>query len=467
MRANVVKFLAIAAMTALAGCSNEEIVYVGSDSSALLPAGQDVIKISLSNSSLTRAPRPIGSSEPDNNINRIAFKFVTSSGEEDANVQLAGVIKAGDTDIDGKSEEYTDNVLPIAESDFQEGDLEIKFTGLQANSSYKIIAYGYNCDDDNETVFPYKDHLSVPTQVTAGFYYSCSVDVDKDGPLEEIFAGCNEDGSTPFIGVNQHGKFEETPKITLRRQVAGLLAYMSEVPAFVENQQVYKITVSTYAKPAGFKFPNLLVSPDNGFNGISGDAGSVIDLLTFDMQKASNFEELKAENKVGSGELYKFDKEKEESSDTWTNKDDGKKYLLAEGMNEAEFPDLECDDNTLFGSCFLLPFWQGLSLENYGATLNICYWDDSGQLIKQVPLRMKSEAGSNLTEAPDLSGDNYQYDIKCNNFYSIGTKKTLGNPGTDESDADKDEPISIDEPTGYHSLDLSIDDTWVDNSLIK
>lgn len=464
MRANVVKFLAIAAMTALAGCSNEEIVYVGSDSSALLPAGQDVIKISLSNSSLTRAPRPIGTSEPDNNINRIAFKFVTSSGEEDTNVKLAGVIKDGDADIDGESEEYTDNVLPIAESDFQDGDLEIKFTGLQANSSYKIIAYGYNCDDGNETVFPYKDHLSTPQRITDGFYYSCSVDVEQDAPLEEIFAGCNEDGSTPFIGVNQHGKFKETPKITLRRQVAGLLAYMSEVPAFVENQQVYKITVSTYAKPAGFKFPNSLVSPKDGFNGMSGTADNEnVDLLTFDMRKASNFKELEAENKVGSGELYKFDKEEGGSS-----KEEGKKYLLAEGMNEADFPDLECDDNTLFGSCFLLPFWQGLSLNIYNAaTLNICYWDKNGQLIKQVPLRMKSEAGSNFTDAPDLSGDNYQYDIRCNNFYSIGTKKTLDNPGTDDPNADEDQPISIDEPTGYHSLDLSIDDTWVDNSLIK
>lgn len=465
MRANVVKFLAIAAMTALAGCSNEEIVYVGSDSSALLPAGQDVIKISLSNSSLTRAPRPIGTSEPDNNINRIAFKFVTSSGEEDTNVKLAGVIKAGDTDIAGKSEEYTDNVLPIT-GELVGKDLEIKFTGLKPKSSYKIIAYGYNCEE-GITDFPYKTNLSTPQSVTDGFCYSCSVDVDKDGPLEEIFAGCNEDGSTTFIGVNQHGKFEETPMVTLRRQVAGLLAYMSEVPAFVENRQVYKITVSTYAKPAGFKFPNLLVSPNDGFNGISGDAGSAnVDLLTFDMRKASNFEELKAENKVGSGEFYRFDKEKENSG-TWTNKADGKKYLLAEGMDELDFPDLECDDNTLFGSCFLLPFWQGLSLENYGATLNICYWDESGQLIKQVPLRMKSEAGSNVTEAPDLSGDNYQYDIRCNNFYSIGTKKTLGNPETGEPDVDKDEPISIDEPTGYHSLDLSIDDVWVDNSLIK
>lgn len=43
------------------------------------------------------------------------------------------------------------------------------------------------------------------------------------------------------------------------RQVAGLVAYFKEAPAFVNNTKVAKITVSTKAKVNAFYFPASLL----------------------------------------------------------------------------------------------------------------------------------------------------------------------------------------------------------------
>lgn len=441
MRKNVWMFMAVVVMTiVMAGCSNEQIIYVGNETSALLPAGEDVIRISLSNSSLTRTPRPIGSSEKDNNINRIVFRFLTSSGEN-TGVKLDGVLKSDDGTTLDKKYDVDNNVL-ILPSDYDGTTLSIKFSDLGENTAYKIIAYGYN-STEGSIDFPYMKKLTAPGG--GEYVYSCN-DIGNS-PVEEIFAGCNE-GSN-LVGVNQHGKFQEIARITLTRQVAGLLAYMKEVPAFVDNKRVKKITISTHAKPDGFRFPAVLLtgsgeSPE--FNGVQGETNANVDLLTFDMVRASNYGD-----KLESGDFYLFDKDENKQE-----KGDGKKYLLAEGMSDIN--GLKCDDNTLFGSCFLFPFWGNLdlSVKDY-ATLNICYWDVNNNLIRRVPLRKGSADGTPLS----LQDDAYQYDIRCNNFYSIGVKKTIDNPD------DTDEPISIDESTGYDFLNLTVDDSWIENGLVN
>ena len=184
-----------------------------------------------------------------------------------------------------------------------------------------------------------------------------------------------------------------------------------------------------------FSFPaSLLDNPSyNGFASNLDDwyGANWVDYLTFDMKKASNY----TDPHLDAGEYYKFNN----------------KYLLAEGM--AEISGLVCDANTLFGSRFLLAYPQSIDLgvqEPKCATLNICYWDESGNLILCVPLR----SGGN--EDDSLNSSTYQYHIKCNNFYSIGRKKT-----GDNSDG-QDDPIDIDESTGYDYANVSISSDWDD-----
>lgn len=460
MKKNYLKFAAFAIMMALTACTSEviEVSNPNTPSSNLtLGPGEDIVRINLTNTVSTRAARPISNSKADNNINRIAFKFLKSDGTEYSDFKLEEVI---DLSSGKQISNYTvvNNVLQLPE-DLNDGEsINIKFSNLGKDTSYKIIAYGYNNKDDEKT-FPYTINIDKKND-SGEFMLTC--DQISTSPIEEIFAGAS--GYDTYIGVNQHGKFEEVPQITMKRQVAALLVYFKDAPVFVNNEQVEKITVSTKYQATGFYFPAELLGTKNNnddFNGIGQgtENGSWVDYLTFDMSKASNYSDDHT-----SGDTYEFMSEE-------GRKGDGSNFLLAKEMTEIE--GLECQDNTLFGSCFLLPFPQELdfSVNSYKcATLNICYWkktdSNTYELITSIPLKKGSK-----TEGEELdNSDNYQYDIRCNNFYHIGKKTTTGLPDPENPDEEneEDEPTSIDEPTGWDYATIGIDEGYeVSNELFN
>lgn len=468
MKKNYLKFAAFAIMMALTACTSEVIEVSSPDtmnSNLTLGPGEDIVRINLTNTVSTRAARPIGNSKADNNINRIAFKFLRSDGTEVTGINLEGVINPSSGEkIEGYSvDKNNKKVLQLSEDLNNKESINIKFSSLGENTSYRIIAYGYNYDStkDNADAFPYLDEdqnekITIGQKNNSGNYLLKCDGINT--AIQEIFSGATEN----YIGVNQHGKFEEVPQITMKRQVAALLVYFKDAPVFVNNEKVEKITVSTKYQATGFYFPAALLGADNDkddFNGI-GQAtadGSWVDYLTFDMSKADGYNN----NNYKSGDTYTFS----------NNKDTGEKYLLA---NETEpIAGLECQDNTLFGSCFLLPFHQGLdfSVNTYNcATLNICYWKktNSGEyeLITSIPLKKGSK-----TEGEELDNtDNYQYDIRCNNFYHIGKKTTTGlpDPNNPDDEDEEDEPTSIDEPTGWDYATVGIDEDYeVSNELFN
>lgn len=423
MNVKILKPTALAAIMALAACTNEVIESPESNRLAL-GQGEDVIRISLSNTTGTRAERPISSSEATNNVNRLTFKFLTEAQQEVEGITLEGAID----ETTGESErnyEVAENVLILPE-EYSGEEICVKFSGLK-KGVYKIIAYGYNytAGTDGSDAFPY----SIEIQET-NHLLKCE-NVTK---VQEIFAGCNE--NSVYVEVNQHEKFTEPPVITLKRQVAGLLAYFKEIPVFVSNKKVAQITVSSKTNVTAFSFPaSLLEKPSyNGFASNLNDwySSNWVNYLTFDMTKASNY----TDQHLDAGDYYEFANE------------DGK-FLLA---NEtAAIAGMVCNENTLFGSRFLLAYPQHIDLgvqEPKCATLNICYWDESGALILNVPLR----SGGNAEDS--LNSNSYQYDILCNNFYAIGKKSDLG------GEPDDNDPISIDEPTGYDYAKVSISSDW-------
>lgn len=424
MKINVLKSFAVVAMMALASCTTE-VVESTESGGQTLSQGENVIKISLSNTMGTRAARPMGSSKAENNVNRIAFKFLMQDDQtEFQGVELLGVYDDNDVIVDDY--EVSNGVLVLPE-EYDGSEINVKFDNLEPGS-YKIIACGYNYTSgtDEEDKFPYDIQ-------PAGENYLLKCE-DLSNGVQEIFAGCNS--NAPFVVVNKYGKFTEPPVIELTRQVAGLIAYFKEAPVYVRNKKVSKITVSSKADVKGFYIPGT-----GDYNGI-GDAEyswvatKWINYLTFDMGKAKNYSN-------PSSYFYDFDDS----------------YILADEMTEID--GLVCDANTLFGSCFLLSFpayYDFSSSAPKCATLNICYWADGDDTepILSVPLR----SGGSSSDA--LSTNSYQYGIKTNNLYSIGTKKTVDN--TD----DEDEPTSLDESTGYENAEVSIDSEWkTTHELIK
>ncbi len=431
MKTNILKSAVLASILAMTACTTQIVeINPDLDNGLALGQGEDIIRIALTNTTNTRAARPIGTSKAENNVNRIAFKFLTNGTTEAEGISLEGVIEENTGNVIEKFGKSEGNILELP-NDYDGSEICVKFSGLK-KGSYKIIAYGYNYTSNNDTsdAFPYK--ISTPEQVGSNYLYK----VTEVSTVQEIFAGCNEG---TYIGVNQHGKFQTIPEITLMRQVAGLLAYFKEAPVFVNNTKVAKITVSTKAKVNAFYFPASLL--DNSiYNGAAPESGTwqqneYVNLLTFDMTNAENYNS----NYLNKGDFY-----------TFGNQDDD--FLMAEGMNKIN--GLQCKENTLFGSCFLLAFpsHYDFGIAQYNcATLNICYWDVNENLIKSVPLR---NGGS---EDDSLNTNSYQYNILCNNFYSIGTKKAL-----ESDDESEDKPLSIDEPSGYDYAKVSINSNWDD-----
>lgn len=421
MKRNLLLWAVFAGMMALTACTQEKVVYVEENEVAALKPGEGVIKINLSNN-VSRAARPITSNEATNNVNRIAFVFVASNGN-----QYFPTIAA--TNEEQESYGYTsqNNVLALDENSL-DGEITVHFEDMTPGS-YKIIAYGYNAGAGNYD-FPYE------IESADGYNGFITFKAKAEGsmtPVEEVFAGMassiENEGS--YLNVNEYGNFVASDiQITLERQVAGLLAYMSKVPVKVssggEDKTITKITISTSFSASGLCVPASGSKAEYNGLGTCLSSGDYVDLLTFDLAGAT----------AGSDGYYKF------------NGETGKKYLLAnENEGQAsELSNLTCQDNTLFGSCFVIPFnqhysnWTGMGI----GTLYINYYDNSGLVLSKAL----------------ADNGNYEYDIKCNHFYSIGVKDP-GYDGSGNPDPDTDdEPLPIDEESGSDNLKVNIDNEW-------
>ena len=264
-------------------------------------------------------------------------------------------------------------------------------------------------------------------------------DMTDESFPEEIFAGQIE------AKVNEYGLFVAENTLILERQVAGMLVYLEGVPSHVDNQKVAKVTISTIMDVTGLKFPSV-----GTYNGIVTYGYQKTDLLTFEFKDNSDVSNY---NLVPfNGGDYTFSRKV-----TIDEREETKKYLFPKEMDEdvKQYLDehIECKDNTLFGSCFLLPFPASNTSYDFGGNngkwnaLNIVYWNESGDIITAVPLK-------------DMSTP---YSIECNHFYSIGTKRTAEIPNEDDPSDPNDDPLDIGEKTGYDYYFVKINDAWDGN----
>lgn len=440
-----------AAMMAFTACTNEKIVYVESgNGTEQLKPGEGIIEIALS-SATSRAARPIDHFNPTtkdggNNVNCIGFR-VYNGTTLDNDVKVTAIDDFDvSTDENGEiPDKYILNeyVLQKNLSSYSGNTIKIKLSGLSEGQN-TIIAYGYNAASG--TNFPYtltnqqksvKDDNQQSTMVDiVGLKCAINTTESPEDFPEEIFAGAI------VADVNEHGLFEAENTLTLERQVAGMLVYLENVPAYVLNKKVGKITISTIIDVEGLYFPykgeSSELNPEyNGYGKTTGYSKTDLLTFTFDAGNTSNFDY------VSNGGSYRFSRESNGEEEK------GKKnFLLPDEMDDdvKQYMDdnIECKDHTLFGSCFLLPFSiENTSYDNWNA-LNIVYWGTDGKEIKAVPLNDSNGVG---------------YSIARNHFYSIGTKKTADLPGTGGDPTD-DDPLDINDVTGYDYYYLQIDDAW-------
>ena len=426
--------MALAAMLAMAGCSNDDIAGVGGDdaTTTTLAEGEGIVAINLSNTGIgTRAARPLGSSAAANDVNKV--KLVVYSGEnagslsEDKNVKMSGQEQENEIIVDWTA--TTDTELEWDNS--HDDKKSVKLSGLQANRYYKIVAYGYNAESGDAPAFAVADGDNTGEFKVAQF----------TAP-EEVFAGASE-----TVQANANGKFNSAVQVEMDRQVAGMLAYIKNVPtrllnASGEMKVVKFVKVLAKRKVAGIKFPST--TDFNGLTVESPEEDEEVALLTFNMENI-------AENWAGGNptesawEFNDYTNGKIESGKT--------KNPFAEGYTAPT--GLTLVEGSIFGACYLLPYDKHYSEQ----TLTIELQDADGNALKTL------NVNTTATAKPS-DGTINAYDIRRNNFYSIGRKFAVDNTDGDTDDDDEpgtDDPDDNDDPVDVGSSNdalLIIHDNW-------
>lgn len=425
-------FAALAATLAMAGCSNEDFVNPTDPTNPTL--GEGIVTIGLTNTT-TRAARPLGSSAAANNVNSVklvVLKDNSGTYSEDNDVQIAD-----DNDM------VISWTAPTGEAPSKDGHMtyqSVKLTGLTADAKYKIVAYGYNAGTPGSA----PTFTPAPTSTDAAVFEVGSSSAAFTP--EEIFAGTSNEFTT-----DTEGNATTSVQVTMDRQVAGLLAYLTGIPTKLVGangtlETVGKVVVYANAKSSGITFPSTL-----DFNGKDCTTAKTA-LLTFDMSAIATNYVANATTQLAA--KYTFNTINDNTvTATGTVNQAAKPYAI-EYTNVPG--DLTLKENSIFGACFVLPY----DAHKDSQTLTIELQNGTGTALKTLNVT--------TTNAPSVSGNvagTKAYDIRRNNFYSIGKKLATDNTDGDEEDDDEENPDPDDEDNPIdvseeNEIVLLINDSW-------
>lgn len=215
---------------------------------ALNPAG---------NGLTTRSSRPVYASEAANNVNEVALTLykTTDAGTtwtkvpDDVEETIAWTFGPNNAGVPGTNEHT--------------GQTTINVKNLEASTSYKLVARGYN----NVTpAYSFTDANSVWTATSTG-------------TVEEVFAG-----ELAFSTGADKKITTASPTLTMDRHVAGILGFFKNVPATINSDKVQYIKVYASASATAFTLPTATLQ-----NETATTTGNV-EVLSIDMStEASDY----------------------------------------------------------------------------------------------------------------------------------------------------------------------------------
>lgn len=467
MRRQFLGALLFAGTLAFTACQNETIIYVDENGNPIenveLKEGEGLLKINLSNTSAdSRAVRPVGSSAAANNVNVVKI-YVFKENQ--------GTYKF-DTSVDVSTEESTDGIIVINDftakdehpnptqnwEDHTDQTKTIKLKGLVQNSKYKFVAVGYNVDNpSSNTTNPYGEPSLSNGTTTLDVFTTTALGEEKtDYDIEELFAGVSDENATQ----TDKAAFSTPASVTLTRQVAGMLGYFDNVPTKIDGKVVQYVRVYANDEYTQFKWPAQLLTDDD-FNGdtkqttvgsgngesTTGTNGKFL-LMEFDMSKiATNWNGTAAEQSATS---YTFNTLTNNAVATASVSTNSSAKPFAEGYNGTT--NLTLKENSIFGGRYIIPYAGHVDSQ----TLTVELQGTDGTALKTLKVTTNN-APSGVTDGT------YKYDIRCNNFYSIGKKlytdNTGGDPDPDPTpeNPDPDEPIDLSSNT---NIVVIINDAW-------
>lgn len=492
MKKQYLLMAAFASALAFTACTNDDAPFTapgegeGSITEKVVEGATFEINLSGHANGTTKATRPMGSSAADNNVNTIQLKIyaynTTSSswdavtlddnGQDIASGQLALKYVSGDA-TNAANSILADGIIKYAEAN-PDGEgvpgtdqhinkrAKIEVLGLEAGKKYQFVAYGYNGGANSATTYPYGTTTSGQpklekaangTRISENGTFLAEVGTVSNpySDIEEIFAA--SDVAETFTNEEDEVEFTMTPSLTLTRQIAGMLAYFTDVPMYLgkydeaNNTQyrVEKLDIVASHTASDFYFPAMLITTPE-FNGVMATNDEEEVVMTFDFSEiATNYpnaetkEITDAQGQAATepAAFYTFNKI---TNNAIPSK--GNETAKPFASNYEGVAGLTLKENTIFGARYLLPYDK-----HYGeATLKIRFY---ATVEGEDVLLEERDVTTNQIPA---DGTQTAYDIRCNNFYSIGQKLDTDTP----DGPNPDKPISLKGKT----ISLRINDAW-------
>lgn len=425
------------AAMAFTACTTE-VIYVDSDGNPVehvdLKEGEGLLSVAVSSTDVsTRDVRPVGSSAAANNVNVVKVYAFSADAEEGTYYfdNTVGV-KANQSGISAAEGIITitmngtvSDYIPSTGSHIEETK-KITLTGLDPAKYYKFVAVGYN------TTNPYGD-LSPENGVTELEEFTTTNSLTGYN-VAELFATQSS--------AAKKGDVKNQGTLTLTRQVAGMLAYFKNVPATIDGTAVAAIRI--YANKSFTQFTYPATDDFNGFATSAETSSPTNKHLLMEFMLGTS------EGSISTGTdadgYYTFNTLNNGNVSDNGSSNSGK-APVAKGYNMPTKLTLEA--NSIFGGRYLIPYDQHYdAVSGEGSTLTIELQDAGGTALRT--LKVKTDQSMSSPATP------YFYDIRCNNFYSIGQK--LKTETTDPGDPeDPDEPIDL---SSKSEIVVQINDAW-------
>ena len=433
MRKMFVSACLFAAM-AFTACTTE-VIYVDSDGNPVehvdLKEGEGLLSVAVSSTDVsTRDVRPVGSSAAANNVNVVkvyAFSAATDAGPYTFD-EAIGVKAGANTKVSGGQGVITVDVTATVNEvvnpengvNIEEEEI-ITLTGIDKTKYYKFVAVGYNNVGDYTL-------SSISNGTTLGDFTATISEAAKSNcyQIAELFA--------TESATAKKGDAKDFGTLTLTRQVAGMLAYFKNVPAKISGKAVAAIRIYANKSFTQFTYPAT-----DDFNG-TGTASGKTEIMTFELTNINSG--------VNADGYYTFNT-LSKGSVTNTSVSSTNQGVAPLAKDYVQPNNLTLVENSIFGGRYLIPYDKHYdAVSGEGSTLTIELQDAGGTALRT--LKVKTDASSKPSD-----GSVEFYDIRCNNFYSIGKKyKTDTTPG---GGTDPDEPIDL---SGNSEVLVEINDAW-------
>ena len=416
MRKMFVSACLFAAM-AFTACTTE-VIYVDSDGNPVehvdLKEGEGLLSVAVSSTDVsTRDVRPVGSSAAANNVNVVKVYAFSADAEEGTYYfdNTVGV-KDGQEGISGTEGIITitkftgKNDHTVTEENYEshvDQQETITLTGLDPAKYYKFVAVGYNTTNPYGDLSPVNGETELEEFTTTNSLTGYNV--------AELFATQSADATK--------GDVKNQGTLTLTRQVAGMLAYFKNVPATIDGKSVAAIRIYANKSFTQFTYPAT-----GDFNG-TGTASGKTEIMTFELTNINSG--------VNEDGYYTFNT-LSKGSVTNTSVSSTNQGVAPLAKDYVQPNNLTLVENSIFGGRDLI--------------LTIELQDADGTALRTLKVKTDQSMSGPATQ--------YFYDIRCNNFYSIGQK--LKTETTDPGDPeDPDEPIDL---SSKSEIVVQINDAW-------